>query len=324
MEKVIIIGSGPAGLTAAIYTARANLSPLIIGGYKTGGQLMDTTEVENYPGFVHGVMGPDLMMNMRQQAERFGARFVDKDVTSVDFSNPRVKKVVVEETEYEAVSVIIATGASAKWLEVPGEDRLKGRGISTCATCDGAFYRDLVVGVVGGGDSAMEEASFLTRFASKVYLIHRRGEFRASKIMQDRVMKNPKIEVVWNTKIVDVEGEQKLETVITENTQNGEKGEMKLDGIFAAIGHTPNTKFLEGQIDLDEKGYIKIPLMNEIESTNPEQITGHLHASETQTSVSGVFVAGDVYDIKYRQAITAAGSGCKAALDAERYLEGLE
>lgn len=307
MEKLIIIGSGPAGLTAAIYAARANLSPLVIAGYQSGGQLMLTTEVENYPGYEDGIMGPDLMIKMRKQAERFGARFIDKDVTGVDFSRKEAKKVLVEEDVYEAHAVIIATGASARWLEIPGEDKLRGRGVSTCATCDGAFYRDKVVAVVGGGDSAMEEASFLTRFASKVYLVHRRDEFRASKIMQERVMKNPKIEIMYNTVFTEVHGDEKVTHVTTSNTQTSATGTLELDGVFAAIGHTPNTGFLKGHVELDEVGYI-VPRKD----------------NETHTSVEGVFVAGDVYDIRYRQAITAAGSGCKASLDAEKYLESIE
>jgi thioredoxin reductase (NADPH) len=307
MEKLIIIGSGPAGLTAAIYAARANLSPTIIAGYQSGGQLMLTTEVENYPGFPDGIMGPELMMNMRKQAERFGAKFVDKDVTDVDFSDEKVKKVSVDSEVYAAESVIVATGASARWLDVPGEDKLRGRGVSTCATCDGAFYRDRVVAVVGGGDSAMEEAGFLTRFASKVYLMHRRGEFRASKIMQDRVQKNPKIEIMLNTVITEIHGDQLVSSVSLQDTESGEIKSMEVDGVFAAIGHVPNTKFLQGHIELDEVGYI-VPKKD----------------SDTETSIKGVFVAGDVYDIRYRQAITAAGSGCKAAMDAEKYLESVE
>jgi thioredoxin reductase (NADPH) len=307
MENVIIIGSGPAGLTAAIYAARANLNPLVIAGYQSGGQLMLTTEVENFPGFVEGIMGPELMMNMRSQAERFGARFVDKDVTGVDFSDTHHKKIIAGDETFEAKTVIIATGASARWLDVPGETDFRGRGVSTCATCDGAFFRNKVIAVVGGGDSAMEEANFLTRFASKLYLIHRRNEFRASKIMQDRVMNNPKIEVVYNSVVAEVQGEQSVKNVKLENTETHEISDLAIDGLFIAIGHDPNTKFLAGQIELDEKGYVV---------TKGE--------FGTQTSVDGVFVAGDVFDVRYRQAITAAGSGCKAALDAEKYLEGHE
>lgn len=304
MENVIIIGSGPAGLTAAIYAARANLNPLVIAGYQSGGQLMLTTEVENFPGFIDGIMGPELMMNMRSQAERFGARFIDKDVTAVDFSDISKKQIVVGEEVYEAKSVIIATGASARWLHVPGEQELRGRGVSTCATCDGAFFRNKVIAVVGGGDSAMEEANFLTRFASKLYLIHRRNEFRASKIMQERVLNNPKIEVIWNSAVAEIKGDTKVQSLQLENTETGEINDIAVDGLFIAIGHDPNTKFLAGQVELDEMGYI---------------VTKNAHA--TETSVEGVFVGGDVFDIRYRQAITAAGSGCKAALDAEKYLE---
>jgi thioredoxin reductase (NADPH) len=303
MENLIIIGSGPAGLTAAIYAARANLNPLLIGGYQTGGQLMLTTEVENYPGFKDGIMGPELMMAMRAQAERFGTRIIDKDVTAVDFSNPDTKKVVVEDTTYEAKSVIIATGATSRWLGVPGEQQLRGKGISTCATCDGAFFKNKVIAVVGGGDSAMEEAGFLTRFATKVYLIHRRNEFRASKIMQDKVLNNPKIEVVWNSVVSEVQGTNFLEKAILENSETATKSELPIQGLFIAIGHDPNTRFVYGQIDLDEKGYIKTQGEN-----------------QTETNIRGVFVAGDVFDIRYKQAITAAGTGCKAALDAEKYL----
>lgn len=319
---MIIIGSGPAGLTAAIYAARANVSPLVIAGYKSGGQLMDTTEVENYPGFAQGIMGPELMMNMRKQAERFGATFIDKDVTKVDFSNPKLKKVFVGDTEYAGLCIIVATGASARWLDVPGEEALKGRGVSVCATCDGAFYRGKTVAVVGGGDSAMEEASFLTKFADKVLILHRREEFRASKIMQERVFKNPKIEVIWNTIITEVHGERDLSHASLVNTKTGEASVMNLDGIFVAIGHDPNTKFLQGQIELDEKGYVRIQTFQK--ATDPDELSNPEYEPETATNIEGVFVAGDVHDIRYKQAITAAGSGCKASLDAEKYLAGIE
>lgn len=307
MENVIIIGSGPAGLTAAIYAARANLNPVVIAGYEFGGQLMNTTEVENYPGFVDGIMGPELMMTMRKQAERFGTKFIDKNATAVDFSNEKEKKVIVDDETYTAKTVIIATGAASRWLDIPSEEQFKGRGVSTCATCDGAFFKNKTICVVGGGDSAMEEASFLTRFATKVYLIHRRNEFRASKVMQDRVMKNEKIEIIWNSVISEIHGNGKVESVTLTNTETQKTSELNLDGIFVAIGHDPNTKFLANQIELDEKGYIKT------------------HGDfQTETNVRGVFVAGDVFDIRYKQAITAAGSGCKAALDAEKYLEEIE
>jgi len=303
MEKLIIIGSGPAGLTAAIYAARANLNPLLIGGYQFGGQLMLTSEVENFPGFKDGVMGPELMQIMLEQAQRFGTKVILKDVTSVDFSDPNKKKVMVENEVYESNAVIIATGASSKWLEIPSEEKFKGRGISTCATCDGAFFKNKIVAVVGGGDSAMEEANFLARFAEKVYVIHRRNEFRASKIMQERTLNNPKIEVIWNSVISEVQGDKTVKKVILTSTTDNSTSELELDGIFLAIGHNPNTSFLDGHIELDAKGYIK---------TQGEH--------QTETSVKGVFVAGDVFDFKYKQAITAAGSGCKAALDAEKYL----
>lgn len=303
MEKLIIIGSGPAGLTAAIYAARANLNPLLIAGWQFGGQLMLTTEVENYPGFDAGIMGGDLMQVMRKQAEKFGTKIIDKDATAVDFSDLKVKKVMIENETYEAETVIIATGANSKWLELPNEPQFRGRGISTCATCDGAFFRNKVVAVVGGGDSAMEEATFLTRFASKVYIIHRRDSFRASQIMQDRVKSNIKIEIIWNSEVVDVKGDTKLHKIVLQSTVDKSQKEMDLDGLFIAIGHEPNTKFLNGQIELDEKGYIA--------TKDPNQ---------THTNIDGVFVAGDVFDLRYKQAITAAGSGCKAALDAEKYL----
>mgnify|MGYP005849332731 CR=1 FL=1 len=303
MENLIIIGSGPAGLTAAIYAARANLNPVIISGYQFGGQLMLTTEVENYPGFEEGIMGPDLMQKMRKQAERFGAKFIDKNATKVNFTNQKEKQVFIEDEVISAKAVIIATGASARWLEVPGEEKFKGRGVSTCATCDGAFFKDRIVAIVGGGDSAMEEALFLTRFAKKVYIIHRRDKFRASKIMQDKVFKNEKIEIIWNSVIVEMKGDQILSSVVLESTIDKSQKELELDGVFIAIGHTPNTEFLEGQINLNEKGYIEAYGEN-----------------KTLTNIDGVFVAGDVFDYWYRQAITAAGSGCKAALDAEKYL----
>jgi thioredoxin reductase (NADPH) len=307
MENVIIIGSGPAGLTAAIYAARANLNPLLISGYESGGQLMYTIEVENFPGFEKGIMGPYLMLAMRKQAERFGTKFIDKNATAVDFSYPSRKKIMVESETYSAKTIIIATGATSRWLGIPSEAKFKGRGVSTCATCDGAFYRDKVVAVVGGGDSAMEEASFLTRFASKVFIIHRRDKFRASKIMQDRAMKNPKIEVIWNSVISEIHGENVVKSVTLTNTVNNETSNLELDGVFVAIGHDPNTKFLVGQIDLDEKGYV---------ITKDE--------NQTHTNIEGVFVAGDVFDLRYKQAITAAGSGCKAALEAEKFIAETE
>lgn len=304
VEDVIIIGSGPAGYTAAIYTGRANLNPLMFEGYFAGGQLMLTTEVENYPGFPEGVMGPDFMMGLKAQAERFGTRVVTKDVTAVDFSQ-RPYKIEVEKDVYYANAVIISTGASAKLLGLEAEKKLMGHGVSTCATCDGAFFRDKVVGIVGGGDSAMEEAGFLTRFASKVYVFHRREELRASKIMQDRAFKNDKIEFVWNTEIQDIHGDKTVTGVKLYNNKTQETSQMDLDGLFVAIGHTPNTHLFKDYLEMDEVGYLKVDYPG------------------SKTNVDGVFAAGDVHDPLYRQAITAAGAGCRAAIDAERYLETL-
>jgi thioredoxin reductase (NADPH) len=300
-KRVLIIGSGPAGLTAAIYTSRANLDTTVIAGFQAGGQLTITSEVENFPGFPEGIMGPELMDNIRQQAERFGAKMVDADATAVDLTGP-VHKVYVDDQLYEAEVVIIATGASALWMNVPGEQRLQGRGVSGCATCDGFFFRDKEIAVVGGGDSALEEALYLTRFASKVTLLHRRDKFRASRIMQERTLSHPKIAVRYNAAIEEVLGENKLAAVQLRDTQTGEVSQMPVEGLFVAIGHRPNTDLFKGWLTMNEQGYLKVE-------------------GETATSIPGVFVAGDVYDFRYRQAITAAGSGCKAALDAEKYLE---
>lgn len=306
IENVLIIGSGPAGLTAAIYTARANLSPLMIEGEESGGQLMTTTEVENFPGFEHGITGPDLIVVMRKQAERFGTRFITRNVTKVDFAQ-RPFKVWVGDKLHLAKTVIISTGAKAKYLGLPSEKQYANRGVSACATCDGAFFRNQEIGVVGGGDTAMEEAMFLTRFASKVILMHRRDTFRASKIMVERVLQNPKIEVMWNTEVVEVLGNGKSMTgAKVKNTANGEVKELPITGLFLAIGHKPNTELFHGMLDMDETGYL---------ITQP---------NSTYTKIPGVFAAGDVQDHIYRQAITAAGTGCMAAIDAERWLEAQE
>lgn len=303
VEKVIIIGSGPAGLTAAIYSARARLNPFMIEGEEAGGQLMITTEVENYPGFEHGVTGPELVVIMRKQAERFGTRFLTRNVTQVDFST-RPYKVTVGKDEYFAKTIIITTGASAKYLGLPSEKQYMNRGVSACATCDGAFFKDVEVAVVGGGDTAMEEANFLTRFASKVHVIHRSENFRASKIMFERAKKNPKINFIMNTAVEEVLGDGKSVTAIKlKNTKTSETNEMKVQGLFIAIGHQPNTKVFGGQLEVNEAGYIK---------TKP---------GTTYTNKEAVFAAGDVQDPHYRQAITAAGTGCMAAIDAERWLE---
>jgi thioredoxin reductase (NADPH) len=307
-ERVIIIGSGPAGLTAAIYTARANLSPLVIEGEPSstsdqpGGQLMLTTEVENFPGFPEGIMGPELMTNFRAQAERFGARFLTEKATRVDFS-ARPFRVWVRDTEYIADSIIVSTGARSLMLGLPEEQRLIGHGLSTCATCDGFFFRGQHIAVVGGGDSAIEEATFLTKFADKVSIIHRRDEFRASKIMQDRALSNPKIEVIWNSTVTAVLGESKVDGVELTNTVDGSTSTLPVTGVFIAIGHRPNTDLFAGILDMDETGYL---------------VT---EAGSTRTNIEGVFACGDVQDHTYRQAITAAGSGCMAAIDTERWLE---
>jgi thioredoxin reductase (NADPH) len=303
-RKVIIIGSGPAGYTAAIYAARANLAPLMVTGIQSGGQLMLTTLVENYPGFVDGLMGPELMESMRKQAERFGTDMIAEDVTAVDFSR-RPFVVRTEDTTYEGHTVIIATGATAKLLGVPGEAALMGRGVSTCATCDGFFFKDQNIMVVGGGDSAMEEALYLARLGRKVEVVHRRDTLRASKIMQERAFKNPKIEFVWNSEPVEILDPAlgRVTAVLLRHVITGEVTEHPVDGFFVTIGHEPNTKLFRGQIELLPNGYVKV-------------VPG-----TTQTSVAGVFAAGDVQDFVWRQAITAAGTGCMAALESERYLE---
>ncbi len=302
IRDAIIIGSGPAGLTAALYTARADLRPLMFEGLEPGGQLMLTTEVENFPGFPDGRMGPELMADMRKQAERFGAELVNSNVTSVDFSQGSPHTVVVGDEAFQARTVIISTGSTARWLNLPNEQRLIGRGVSSCATCDGFFFRDRELIVVGGGDSAMEEATFLSKFASKVTVVHRREELRATKIMQDRAFANPKIGFLWNTEVIDVVGDEVLTGVRLRDTVTGEEREFATDGMFLAIGHDPATSLFTGQLELDAAGYIVV------------------REPSTATSVDGVFAAGDVVDHTYRQAITAAGMGCKAAIDAERFL----
>ena len=301
-RNVVILGSGPAGYTAALYAARANLKPLVLKGLEAGGQLMLTTDVENYPGFPDGIMGPELMEAMEKQAARFEAEIVAQSATRVDLSE-RPFRVWAGDQEWRAATVIVATGATAKWLDVPGEERLRGRGVSACATCDGFFFRDRDLVVVGGGDTAMEESNFLTKFAKKVSIVHRRDEFRASKIMQDRALSNPKVDVIWDTEVDEVTGDDAVTGVKLRNVRSGDVTDFATDGVFMAIGHTPNTQLFEGQLELTNAGYVVI-----------EEPT-------TKTSVPGVFAAGDVTDSIYRQAVTAAGQGCKSAMDAERFLE---
>jgi thioredoxin reductase (NADPH) len=300
---VLIAGSGPAGLTAALYTARANLHPIVLEGAEAGGQLMLTTDVENYPGFPAGILGPELMGKMREQAQRFGAEFVTADATKVDLAGQPFR-VWVEDVEYTGKALIVSTGAKAKLLGLPGERQYLGRGVSTCATCDGFFFRGKELAVVGGGDSALEEATFLTRFATKVTVVHRRDRLRASKVMQDRAFANPKIEFAWNSVVTDVLGEQTVNGVRVRNLQDGSEMVLPVAGLFVAIGHTPNTELFADQLELDEAGYIVTP-----------------RPPSTATSADGVFASGDVVDHTYRQAVTAAGTGCAAAIDAERWLE---
>ncbi len=302
MYDVIIIGSGPAGLTAATYTSRAKLKTLVVAGAMWGGQLMLTTEVENFPGFKEGILGPDLMDNMWKQAERFGAELVFDDATAVDFSS-KPFKVTVGSKVYEGKSVIVAPGASARWLGLESETRLRGRGVSVCATCDAAFFKDKKAVVVGGGDSAIEEALALSKFVREVKVIHRRDKLRASKILQERAFKDPKVGFIWNSSVQEILGKDRVEGIRLRKVDSNEEFELTCDAVFIAIGHKPNTEIFKDQIELDEKGYI-------------------IAKDETKTSVEGVFAAGDVEDYRYRQAVTAAGTGCKVALDAQKYLEG--
>src|SRR5881398_323974 len=305
VRDVIIVGSGPAGYTAAVYTARANLNPLVIEGVQYGGALMNTTEVENFPGFIDGIQGPELMDHLRKQAERFGAQLVSDDATELDLTGP-VKRVVVGTETYLARTVILAMGSAYRMLGLPDEDRLMGHGVSACATCDGFFFRGQEIAVVGGGDSAMEEATFLTRFADKVHLLHRRDSFRASKIMQERALSHEKIQVHWNTVVEDILGEDKVAGLAVRNLVSGEGATLPVTGLFVAIGHDPRSELVRGQVTLDDEGYVVVD------------------APSTRTNLDGVFACGDLVDHIYGQAITAAGTGCQAALDAERWLAQFE
>ena len=293
-EKLVIIGGGPAGLSAAMYAAREGFEPLVIAGFAAGGQLLLTTVVENFPGFPEGIEGPEIIMKMREQAEKFGSRFVNENATGVDFSS-KPYRIMTDSKTYEAETVIIATGADSMWIGIESEKRFMGRGVSSCATCDGPFYKGKEVIVVGGGDSAMEEALFLTRFANSVKIVHRRDAFKASKIMQEKVLHDPKISVIWNSVVDEIKGEQKVGSVVINDVNTGEKKELKIDGVFVAIGHKPNTDIFKGKLRMDEKGYL-------------------ITKNEVETDIDGVFVAGDVYDSYYRQAVTASAGGVKAAL----------
>ena len=302
-HKVAIIGSGPAGLTAALYASRANLEPIVLGGNVPYGQLMITSDVENYPGFPDGILGPELMDLFKRQAERFGAVIVERDATRVDFSS-RPFRLWVGEDEYQADAVIIATGASALWLGLPSEEEFRGRGVSACATCDGFFFRDREIAVAGGGDTALEEALFLTRFASKVTMLVRRDQFRGSKIMVERALAHPKIEILHNREVAEVRGGMTVESLVLRDTESGETSELPAQGLFVAIGYKPNTDLFLGQLETDERGYLVV-------------------TDETGSAIDGVFIAGDVHDHRYRQAVTAAADGCKAAIDVERWLESV-
>jgi thioredoxin reductase (NADPH) len=302
-HKVAIIGSGPAGLTAALYASRANLEPIVLGGNVPYGQLMITTDVENYPGFPDGILGPELMDLFKRQAERFGAVVLERDATRVDFSS-RPFRLWVGEDEYQADAVIVATGASALWLGLPSEEEFRGRGVSACATCDGFFFRDREIAVAGGGDTALEEALFLTRFASKVTMLVRRDQFRGSKIMVERAQAHPKIEILHNREVAEVRGGMTVESLVLRDTESGETSELPAQGLFVAIGYKPNTDLFVGQLETDERGYLVVQ-------------------DETGSAIEGVFIAGDVHDHRYRQAVTAAADGCKAAIDVERWLESV-
>lgn len=304
VEKLIIIGSGPAGLTAAIYAARGSLNPLVIAGLEAGGQLTLTTDVDDFPGFEEGIQGPELMAKMRKQAERFNTRFISENVISVDLKT-KPFKIQTETCNLSTETLIIATGASAMWLNLESEQRLRGKGVSACAVCDGFFFKDKKVAVVGGGDTAMREANYLSKLCKKVTVIHRRAQLRAQPALQELVKSKPNVDFVWNSGVVEVLGQEKVTGLKIENTQTGEISELAIDGLFVAIGHKPNTDFLNGQLKLDEKGYIVVD-------------------NETKTDIPGVFVAGDAADHRYRQAVTAAGAGCKAAFDVEEYLENIQ
>jgi thioredoxin reductase (NADPH) len=302
-EKLVIIGGGPAGLSAAMYAAREGFEPLVIAGFAAGGQLLLTTVVENFPGFPEGIEGPEIIMKMREQAEKFGSRFVNENATGVDFSS-KPYRIRTDSKTYEAETVIIATGADSMWIGIESEKRFMGKGVSSCATCDGPFYKGKEVIVVGGGDSAMEEALFLTRFANSIKIVHRRDAFRASKIMQEKVLHDPKISVIWNSVVDEIKGEQKVGSVVIKDVNTGEKKELKIDGVFVAIGHKPNTDIFNGKLRMDEKGYL-------------------ITKNEVETDIDGVFVAGDVYDSYYRQAVTASAGGVKAALKVREHFSNI-